>query len=386
VTAGPPANRKTPPPNRVSLITTVRNESASIDAFLDTIASQTRPPDEIVILDGGSTDGTVEAIERRTADGLPIRLIVDAEANIARGRNLAIAAAQFDLIAATDAGCRLAPDWLEHLVRPLCEDPSVDVASGFYRLEPHSFFEHVNGLLTLPGQLEPIDPERFLPSGRSVAFRKRVWAAAGGYPEWLYTAEDTLFDRKLQSMGCRFVFVPEAVVHWRPRRTLRRFAKQFYLYGVGSGRRAGFRAGYWYTIRQHLITALLVVWAILRPLVWAAVGLWTLYYIISSVSPQARLVRRRLGSVRAGLLALVLIEVRRLAGASGFLVGTFQRVLRPGRYKRLQEQYFRGERRSDAIPTTHVPLAACPPVQRQPDTGGQAASGTRLPPGHSDSP
>ena len=345
-------------PDRVSLITTVRNEAASIDSFLETVAGQTRPPDEVVVVDGGSTDGTVEAIERRIAAGMPIRLIVDSSANIARGRNLGVAAARFDLIAATDAGCRLAPDWLQRLLRPLCEDPAVDVASGFYRIEPRSLFEHVNGLLTLPGQLEPVDPERFLPSGRSVAFRKRAWAAAGGYPEWLYTAEDTLFDRKLKSIGCRFVFVPEAIVHWRPRRTLWRFARQFYLYGVGSGRVAGFRAGYLYTIRQHLITALLAVWAVLRPLAWVGFGLWSAYYVIASVRPQARLVRRRLGSVRAGLLALVLIEVRRLAGAAGFLVGTAQRWTRPRRYKRLQDRYFRNEWRSDL---TIAPAPPCPP-------------------------
>ena len=338
-----PKSADAPPPGaKVSLITTVKNEVQSIGVFLETVARQTRPPDEVVILDGGSTDGTVEAIEEARRGGMPIRLLVDPSANIARGRNLAIAA--------TDAGCRLDPHWLERITQPLIEDPAVEVVSGFYHIEPCSFFEEVNGLLTLPGQLEPVDPERFLPSGRSVAFRKRVWADAGGYPEWLYTAEDTLFDRKLKAMGCRFVFAPEAVVHWRPRTSLRGFARQFYLYGVGSGRVAGFRAGYWYTIRQHLIGALLVGWGCFRPIVLAAAGAWALYYLAATALPQARKVGRKMKSVRAGILAVALIEVRRLAGSAGFIVGTLQRWFRPSRYKRLQEQYFRNELRSDTIP------------------------------------
>ncbi len=43
---------------RVSVIATVLNEAGSIDLLLDSLAGQTRPPDEVVIVDGGSSDGT----------------------------------------------------------------------------------------------------------------------------------------------------------------------------------------------------------------------------------------------------------------------------------------------------------------------------------------
>ena len=63
----------------------------------------------------GRTDPPISA---RTMPMLypPLRLLVEPGANISRGRNLAIAAAQGPVIAATDAGVRLADDWLEHLV------------------------------------------------------------------------------------------------------------------------------------------------------------------------------------------------------------------------------------------------------------------------------
>ena len=65
---------------RVSVIATVYNERASIQRLLDSLAAQTRRPDEVVICDGGSTDGTAELVEayaRRQPPPLPnLRLIV----------------------------------------------------------------------------------------------------------------------------------------------------------------------------------------------------------------------------------------------------------------------------------------------------------------------
>ena len=52
---------------------------------------------------------------------------------------------------------------------------------------------------------------------RSVAFTKGAWRRAGGYPEWLDYCEDVVFDLKLRQKFGPFLFVPEAVVHFRPR-------------------------------------------------------------------------------------------------------------------------------------------------------------------------
>ena len=65
-----------------------------------------RPPDEIVIADGGSTDRTVEIIRSAAQDGLPVRLVMAPGTNISQARNRAIAAAASDIIACTDAGCQ----------------------------------------------------------------------------------------------------------------------------------------------------------------------------------------------------------------------------------------------------------------------------------------
>src|SRR4051794_3252740 len=88
----------------VSLIATTFNEIDSIGEWLDGVLAQTQPPDEIVVVDGGSTDGTAEALELRAEHEPRLRFVSEAGANISRGRNIAIGLAKGPIIAITDAG------------------------------------------------------------------------------------------------------------------------------------------------------------------------------------------------------------------------------------------------------------------------------------------
>src|SRR5260370_23673698 len=120
----------------VSLIMTVRNEAATLPGLFESLLRQTVMPAEIVIVDGGSTDGTPD-IARKYGDALPIRVIEKPGANISKGRNAAIEAAKYPIIAVTDAGVRLDPVWLEGLVTPLMDEScEIDVVSGFFVPDP----------------------------------------------------------------------------------------------------------------------------------------------------------------------------------------------------------------------------------------------------------
>ncbi|MGB7588984.1 MAG: glycosyltransferase, partial [Solirubrobacterales bacterium] len=181
------------PELKVSLIATLRDEAGSVGTFLDGLLSQSRPPDEIVLVDGGSTDGTVDEIKRAVATApVPIRLIEAPGANISEGRNIAIDAASHELIAVTDAGTNPQPVWLERLVAPLERDPELAVSSGFFLPGGSGWRQRALAIAITP-QREEIDPEAFLPSSRSVAFRRTWWSRVAGYPEWLRHCEDLVF-------------------------------------------------------------------------------------------------------------------------------------------------------------------------------------------------
>ncbi len=269
----------------VSVIATIKNEGRSIQGLLDSLAAQTRVPDEVVLVDGGSTDNTVAIIRSHALfrQGR-LRLLVEPGANISQGRNRAIAAASGDIIASTDAGVRLAPDWLQGLVDPFLSAAPPDVVSGFFLPDPQSAFETAMGATVLPS-LEDIDPERFWPSSRSVAYRKAGWELVGGYPEWLDYCEDLLFDFRLKEAGLRFAFAPKALVYFRPRTSLPAFFRQYYRYARGDG-----KAGIY--LKRHLVRyatylvalpAILALGVVVSPWWWlllalgGAYMLWTPY-------------------------------------------------------------------------------------------------------------
>ena len=146
----------------VSVIITVLNEAESLTSLFDSLAAQSRLPDQVVVVDGGSVDGTRALLDAERARARFSMTVLDRPgANISQGRNAAIAAAQGPIIAATDAGVKLAPTWLEQLVAPLEWPVGADtnVVAGFFRPDPHTLFEAAMGATVLP-ELRDVDQGR----------------------------------------------------------------------------------------------------------------------------------------------------------------------------------------------------------------------------------
>jgi len=222
----------------ISFICTVLNEEKTIGDFLDSLLSQTRLPDEIIICDGGSTDRTVEKIQNSNFKfqnhSLKLKIKKGGNLNRSQGRNEAIKQAKGDIIVASDAGCILDKHWLEEITKPFGKDKTLDVVGGFYLPAGESIFQKILGLLTsIP--LEKVNPLTFLPSSRSIAFKKSAWKKVGGYPKDLNYCEDLVFDLKLKKAGLKFAFAPRAIVFWPQKKTLKGAIKQFFNYAVGDG-------------------------------------------------------------------------------------------------------------------------------------------------------
>ncbi len=303
----------------ISLIVTVLNEGSSLSALLDSIAAQTRRPDEVVACDGGSTDGTLGVLEAYS-QSLPLVVIQHPGTNISEGRNAAIRAASHEIIAAVDAGVRLEPDWLEKIIAPLEADPAVQVVAGFFRSDPQSPFEVALGAATLP-ELRDIDPSTFMPSSRSVAFRRGAWQATGGYPEWLDYCEDLVFDFRLAQIVGPFAFAPEAIVHFRPRRSLGAFYRQYQNYAQGDGKASLF-------FRRHLIRYL-TYFAVLPfvLLMSIAVSRWWWLALLAGAAymmaaPYSRLFNQWGDLTPAGkLIAALWVPIIRLVGDIAKMAG-----------------------------------------------------------------
>ncbi len=314
----------------VSVVVTVRDEAGSIEALLNSLAAQGRSPDEIVIVDGGSTDAT-SAILAAWAERLPLRVLSRPGANISAGRNAGIAAASGVIVAVTDAGVRLAPDWLAALLAPFAVAPATQVVGGFFAPDPRTPFEHALGATTLPTRAD-VRVETFLPSSRSLALRRTAWERVGGYPEWLDYCEDLIFDLKLREACGPFAFAPDALAHFRPRPSLRAFWHQYFRYARGDGK-AGLFA------RRHAIRYATYLGAgafLARG--WRSPALWP-FFVLAGIGylrrPYARLAPAlaALGPLERpqALAAVPIIRITGdLAKCAGYPVGLWWRWRRYG--------------------------------------------------------
>jgi glycosyltransferase involved in cell wall biosynthesis len=314
----------------ISLIFTVLNEARSLPAVLDSIAAQTRQPDEVVVCDGGSRDATVQLLkaERR----FPVRVISAPGANISRGRNIAIESAAHGWIACTDAGTQLHPDWLEQLAAARDAAPDRVVVAGFFEPEFDGPFETAMSATVLPARAD-IKPETFLPSSRSVAYTKEAWRAVGGYPEWLDYCEDLIFDLALRERFGPYALALDALVKFRPRGSLRSFFRQYYFYARGDGKSGLF-------FKRHMIRYATYLVALPALLAGIALGGWiaalAALALIGGVGVYTRTPFRRLSQlwvklsasqrIVAALYVPVIRAVGDIAKMLGYPVGVLWRL------------------------------------------------------------
>lgn len=312
---------------QVSLALTVLNEGAHARRLFDSIVQQTRPPDEVVVCDGGSSDDTLAVISEYS-DQLPLRTLTLPRANISTGRNAAIQAARGEIIAVTDAGVRLTPDWLEQLAG-VFDRKDVALAAGFSCADVQTTFETAMGATVLP-VLDDIDPAGFLPSSRSVAFRKSAWEAVGGYPEWLDYSEDVVFDFKMRECFGAFAFVPRAQAYFRPRGSLAAFARQYFHYAAGDGHAGLFARLHFIRYFTYLLAVPLGIYAALsvHPSIWILGPLAGLAYIRRPLLRATRL-WGPLSLAQRGMLLLLLPTIRvigDMAKMVGYPAGAWKRV------------------------------------------------------------
>jgi len=309
-------------PTTVSVIVTVKNEERSIGDLLQGLLAQSRVPDEIVVVDGGSTDATAAIVEQYAREHSLVHLVHAPGSNISQGRNLAIAHARGPIIASTDAGSRADSDWLQEITRPFDEQAGVTVVGGFFRVETHSVFEACVAALTgFPP--EGTDPDTWFPSSRSIAFLKSAWADVGGYPEWLDYGEDTRFVMALRREGHHVVNAPRAWVSWSPRPAWRAFLRQYFRYARGDGQALTNVAGYGRRLAVYAATVASIL-AGIRFTPWFLLGLavWGIYRW-----PKLLRIWRRVPGLDAWLLAIPLVTCYDAAATGGFLFGLLKRLV-----------------------------------------------------------
>lgn len=208
---------------KISLVITLLNEEATVDWLLTGLVDQTLPPAEIIIVDGGSTDGTVKIIrqwQKKHGFGKKI-ILLRKKGNRSVGRNHGIQQARHPWIAVTDAGCIPEANWLAELAATQ-QHSGASVVAGYYYGLPRTRLEQaiVPYALVMPPR---VNPNTFLPAARSMLWHRSVWKQLGGFDPRLNHNEDYALARQMQKASIPIAFAPAALVGWLPRKTLSEF-------------------------------------------------------------------------------------------------------------------------------------------------------------------
>jgi glycosyltransferase involved in cell wall biosynthesis len=230
-----------------SIVMTVLNEAQEIARAVASLLAQEPPAAEVIVVDGGSTDGTWEWLVKTQTREPRLVAIRDETCSlkhsagpVSRGRNVAIAAAKSPIVACADAGCTYRPDWLRNLIAPLLAGHAeyalggscLDIAPGGHTtwdLASAPFFSI---------KLSPDEPTKSC-TARSMAFTRALWERLGGFPEQVLVGEDTLFYAAARR-GAKTAFVANAKAIYRPQSSFRSACHQMARYAISDGQ-AGVR-------------------------------------------------------------------------------------------------------------------------------------------------
>jgi glycosyltransferase involved in cell wall biosynthesis len=245
----------------ISLIATVYNDVNGTRLFLKRMEEQTKRPDEMVVCDAGSKDGTWELLlEYQERGAIPLVALQELRCRPARGRNLAVSVARHDILAVTDIGCDWDPQWLDELVAPFKSTAPPEAVMGSWKVRwDDQQTPWAKADYALQNGLELRATPQSHSANRAIAYRKDFYCRAGGLPEDLtFAADDMVLALLIQILGRSLDAAPEPRCYWFRPQSLRGLLRESYRNFRGSG-----EAGIWlkdfFLVGGRLVVELLAI-------------------------------------------------------------------------------------------------------------------------------
>ena len=270
----------------VSVVVTELNETEDIGRVVSSLLAQEPPAAEVIVVDGGSSDGTWEWLQSAAAGDARLRAIRDETCSlkfsagpVSRGRNVAIQAAQSPIIACADAGCTYASDWLRNLTAPLVAGEAEYALGGSCLDASGCTVWDVASAPFFSIRLSPTEPTKSC-TARSMAFTKALWQRIGGFPEQVLVGEDTVI-RFRGAAADKAGLHSNAKAHYRPGNTFRSASHQMARYALSDGQ-AGVRGSRLFRNAARCVLEVLAVaslyWTVVPLLVVLALESWFAFH------------------------------------------------------------------------------------------------------------
>ncbi len=228
------------PQGPVSYVMPVLNEEAHVAAAVQSVLRQDVHPFELLLVCGESSDGTDDVVDAVVKAHPEVRRINNPRNAISVAMNLGLAEAKYDIVVRVDAHSELPADYTAKSLRALRESGAVNVggrmvAQGTTPFERAVAFAY-NTWWGLGGGVYHVGGEEGeAESAYLGVYEKAAVIGVGGYDEALSRGEDWELNLRLRRSGRIIWFLPDVVVTYRPRSSVRAVAKQFHASGRWRG-------------------------------------------------------------------------------------------------------------------------------------------------------
>lgn len=278
----------------VSVIIPCLNEGIHIQGTLDALAIQDFDDFEIIIVDGGSIDTTLDAISnwQRENPKLQLHVLNNPSRFTPHGLNLGISAAQGKVIARLDGHMQPQPNYLGQCVKALAQ-PDIGVCGGTIEIWPGAPGMIAQAIAIATSTPLGAGDAQYRLGARNIqevdtvpfaCFLKSTWAKVGGFAESLLANEDYDFNFRVRKAGWKIRLDPAIHSIYYARSTYQALAGQYGRYGWWKAKMLGHHPQ---SLRWR--QAIPAIWAVCGPIFLGfAIGLawswawipWALYVVI----------------------------------------------------------------------------------------------------------
>jgi GT2 family glycosyltransferase len=305
------------------------DERDHIERCLSDLRGQDYPRDrmEIVIADGGSADGTLEILRTHAAADPRVHVIDNPDRLQAAGLNAVLRVSRGDVIVRADVHCEYAPDYVRKCVEALARTGAENVGGAQRTRARTRFQEALCAALESPlgaggARHRSADAEGYSDTVFLGAYRRSVFETVGMFDQGAVPNEDAELNQRILEQGGKLYQSREIVVHYYPRSSFSKLARQYYRYGRGRARNALKHHGL-PVVRPMLPFLLVVGGATVAPTPLAPVA-FALY--AASTGIEAIRVSRPAG-LSAAPLVWAMFPVMHVAHGVGFAAGLVRHAL-----------------------------------------------------------